>query len=398
MFGNHLRNGDRRRRPPGRARDLKQRPSLEALEGRKLLSLGAELPGTVNSTVFLTQTAPDNATNSGGASVVVWETQVDITNTDIRAQRYNSFGGKVGPEFIVANTALSEIAPTVAIDDRGDFVVAWREVQGNGSSGILKAQRFGSNGAVVGSRITVASGDVSDPDVAMDGAGDFVISYTKVRNNNVDVQARRFKSSGQLLGVVTAGASPSAENHARVAMTPDGRFDIVWERAFSASDHNVFMSRFAANGKLLQTHTISTSPVNDETPSISVDDAGNGVVAWEQSGVLTAERFTSAGVLGAQILISSPLARSFTPSVALKRGGGGCVASYVTLGAQTTHTVVEVSAANMVTLFDAGRGSGPVSIDASGNYLMTFVGADEAAPGSVAFNFNIHARRGKLPS
>src|SRR5262245_7143719 len=97
----------------------RRRPSLEALEGKQLLSLGPQIVGTVNTKTINAQYGSDNATNAGGDSVVVWTDTWSPTDTDIRAQRYNSFGAKVGPEIIVAFSSAREYDPSVAIDGQG---------------------------------------------------------------------------------------------------------------------------------------------------------------------------------------------------------------------------------------------------------------------------------------
>src|SRR4051812_8059359 len=52
------------------ARTRKRRPSLEALEGRQLMSLGVE--SLVNTTTRNAQFESDNASSANGTSVVVW--------------------------------------------------------------------------------------------------------------------------------------------------------------------------------------------------------------------------------------------------------------------------------------------------------------------------------------
>src|SRR5262245_46673929 len=56
MFKKRLRKGDRRGPLPGRARDRKRRPSLEALEGRQLLtSAGSAIVGPIPPSSSLVQ-------------------------------------------------------------------------------------------------------------------------------------------------------------------------------------------------------------------------------------------------------------------------------------------------------------------------------------------------------
>src|SRR3954447_17600241 len=104
-------------------RRTRNRPRLEALEGRQLMSLGAEFTATVNTTTRNAQFESANASSSNGSSVVVWTDTFSSTDHDIRAQRYNSAGQKTGPEIVVSSSGFDERTPAVAMDAHGDFVV-----------------------------------------------------------------------------------------------------------------------------------------------------------------------------------------------------------------------------------------------------------------------------------
>src|SRR5207245_385095 len=152
----------------------------------------------------------DNATSAGGSSVVVWtDTFSDgyhgsPVDHDIRAQRFNQLGAKVGPEIVVSYSSLDEGSPRVAMDDLGRFVVTWVQYVPGGDSNVV-AQRFDPNGIPQGYVVPVGVGTFqeTDPDVAMDRAGDFVVSYTRNTNfNNPDIFAKQYNSDGQLLRVI----------------------------------------------------------------------------------------------------------------------------------------------------------------------------------------------------
>lgn len=393
MFGFNSRSRDRQGARPRQALRRNRPPSMEALEERQLMSLGAELITPINSTTRNAQFDSDNASSAGGSSVVVWTDTFSSTDRDIRAQRFNSFGGKIGPEIVVSASGLDESSPAVAMDDQGRFVVTWTQRLASGDTNVV-ARRFDSNGTALGSVIQVGVGTFqeSDPDVATDLAGNFVVSYTRnTNNNNPDIFAKRFNSAGQLLNVVDVAITSRAETHSSVAMTPDGRFDVAWEEAFSSTDHDIKLGRYSPSGSLLGLTPISLNTANDVSPSVSVDNFGNGVVAWERAGDIKARRFTSTGVLlGAEINIASTSATERGASVAIRRGGGGFVVAYENATTSVRTKVAEVSAFNTVTTFDAGVRSTPaVSINAFGDYFMTYTSLD-------GFDFNIRGRRGRL--
>jgi hypothetical protein len=395
MIAIRFRNSGRQGASSGPARDRKRRPSVEALEGRELMSIGPEFLTPVNTTTRLIQSGSDNATSAGGASVVVWTDEFSPLDHDIRAQRFNSFGGRMGPEILVSFSNLDEGSPHVAMDDRGRFVVTWVQALSGGDTNVV-ARRFDSNGNPAGDLIQVGAGTFQeiDPDVAMDLTGNFVVSYTRnTNNNNPDIFAKRYNSDGQLLNVVNVATSLNAEIHSRVAMTPDGRFDVAWEQAYGANDHDIYLNRYSATGGLLGTQTISFSASNDASPSVAVDNLGNGVVGWEQAGDIKARRFTAAGTVGSEINIASSANLERHASVALKPGGGGFVVAYDSTPSYVfnlSYRVAEVSAFDTVTTVASGFGAEPaVSIDAFNDYLMTSTTLER-------LDSNISGRRGLL--
>jgi hypothetical protein len=385
-----------RKQPVSSAR-RQRRPSLEALEGRQLMSVGPEAFGTVNTTTRNSQNHSANATSANGSSVVVWVDTFSTADLDIRAQRYNSSGAKTGPEIVVAFTSRSEFQPSVAINDSGQFVVSYTQFVVAGGDTNVVAQRFDSGGNAVGGPIQVGSGTFFETrsHVAMDRAGNFVVSYTRDtgNNGNFDIFAKQYNSGGQLLKVIDVAISPVAETESSVAMTPDGRFDVAWEQAFSPTDDDIFEKSYSASGGLLATNTVAFSTALDRSPSIAMDNAGNAVVAWEKANDIKARRISSSGVQGPEINIASTSDSEDEPSVALKPGGGGFVVGYLFVPhsvAPIDYRVAEVSAFDTVTTLVAGRGEGAVSIDASGNYFVTYTGSDAGG------DQNIHSRRGRL--
>jgi hypothetical protein len=398
----------------------RNRPSLESLEGRQLLSLGAEFPTPINtpsSSPFIRSTSSSsaNASSANGSSVVVFTSTVStvlpvqnavpvqnllLSHNEVLAQRLNSAGGKVGPAILVSSNSTDQSIPSVAIDNQGDFVVAWTQNQPNGNPEIL-AQKYGPSGNAVGGIVPVAVGTFAqtDPHVAMDAKGDFVVSYTRnTNNNNPDIFAKLYNVNEQLVSVVSVATTPSAETNSSVAMTPDGRFDVAYEVALSPNHPDIVLNQYSAQGGLLDARTIFAftpgTGAEATNPSVSVDNLGNAVVAWQQfnpledSSNVLARRVSSTGVEGPVLTIAaSPFnVLAENPSVALKRDGSGAfVVAYdselfttIFIAGEAISTdpqvlVAEVSPTNKIATFNAGTVDGQaVSINNSGQYLLTY--------------------------
>lgn len=384
-----VRPGRGHRRPTASPR--RRQPSLESLEGRQLLTLGGEFLTPINATTRNAQFDSDTASSSNGSSVVVWTDTFGTNDRDIRAQRFNALGNKVGPEIVVSSSARDEGSPAVAMDARGNFVVTWTQTVGADTN--VLARRFNTLGVAQGSIVNVGVGTFreTDPDVAMDARGNFVVSYTRnTNNNNPDIFAKRYNAGGQLLGVVNVATTSRAETRSSVAMTPDGRFHVAYEEEFSSADHDIRLNRYSAGGVLLGATPIALTTAFDARPSVSVDNFGNSVVAWDRGTSVLARRVSSLGVAGPEITLVSGATAARAPSVALKRGGGGFVVAYETFFGGLRTRVAEVSSVNAITTFDAGLRSAPaVSINAANFYLVTYTSIDSG-------NANIRGRRGLL--
>lgn len=398
MFPSFTRDRDRDRNRNRQApRRRGSRPALEALEGKQLLSIGPEMIAPVNTKTANAQIGTDNATSVGGESVVVWTDTWSATDTDIRAQRYNAFGGKLGPEIIVAFSSLREYDPAVAMNDRGQFVVTYTQQVGADTN--IMAQRFDSNGNILGAPIQVGAGTFKehDADVAMDGQGNFVVSYTRdTNNNNPDVFAKRYDANGNLLQVINVAVSAPVQDFSSVAMTPDGRFDVAFEQAFSTTDHDIYVNRYTASGALANAYTVAFTTARDQRPSIAMDTAGDSVVAWDSNSAIRARRISAAGVMGNVINVSTSTSSDMLPSVALNQQGGGFVVAYFSSSATVGNVtkVAEVSAFDRVTTYTIGTGTNTafqpsVSIDAFGNYLLSYSRITTT-------DFDVFARRGRL--
>jgi hypothetical protein len=385
----------------GTRRSRRSRPALESLEGRQLLSLGGEMISPVNTTIHVGHFEAKTSSSYSGNSVVVWvQSDIQLGNT-IRAQRFDAGGHKIGSELLISS-GPQDFEPAVALNNNGLFVVSWTQGLSNGDSNVV-ARRFSfTTGAPLGGSVQVVqvgAGTFREHTsaVGMNDTGGFTVAYVRdTNNNNPDVFAKQYDFFGNLLDVVNVATTSRAEGSPSIAMTPDGRFDVAWEDAFSSVDHDIRMNTFASNGALINTFAIAVGTTYETSPSVAVDLIGNVVTAWAVSGNggfdVKARRTSSTGITGPVINIASTSDSEANPAVAMKPSGGGFVVAYDSdFGSRQQVMVAEVSASNTVTTLDAGQPRwGPaVSIDGFGNYTVVTTARDGS-------DWNIHARRGHL--
>ena len=135
--------------------------------------------------------------------------------------------------------------------------------------------------------------------------------------------------------MVNVATTAKAETHSSVAMAPDGRFDVAYQLQFSSSDDDILLNRSRADGRRCR-HDRGRHQhgEREQAPSISMDDFGNAVVAYQKfdPGFLgfggdwdiKARRVSAHRLLtAARSTSGTPRSDEVHPSVALRRGGGG---------------------------------------------------------------------------
>src|SRR4051794_38120027 len=177
----------------------------EALEARMLLSFspaGGEF--RVNTFTTNLQNMPAVASDPAGDFLIAWTSLGQQAGYGVYAQRYNAAGAAQGGEFHV-NVAGTASHPAVAMDADGDFVVAWQSYARDGSGYAIMARRYNAVGVAQSSDFRVntnAPNYQTTPTVAMDNAGDFVIAWASLAQDgsNYGVYAQRFNALGVAQG------------------------------------------------------------------------------------------------------------------------------------------------------------------------------------------------------
>lgn len=250
----------------------------------------------VNSYTASYQSAPAVAADSLGNFVVVWNSRFqDGSYQGVFGQRFSSAGTPAGSEFQANSyTTEGQYAPGVAMDGLGNFVVVWDSRYQDGSYFGVFGQRFSSAGSPLGSEFRANSftvNDQLDPAVAADGSGDFIVAWksTDQDGSNYGVFGRRFNSAGvpqgsdfQVNSYTTNDQGPPA-----VAADDAGNFVVVWASRYQdGSDYGVFGQRFdpagAPAGSEFQVNTHTTSA--QLFSAVAAAGSGKFVATWTSSG------------------------------------------------------------------------------------------------------------------
>lgn len=229
------------------------------------------------------------ATQSGRSQIA------EGPSTDaIFGRLFDASGASVGDEFGVSgNPSASESDPAVASDPAGNFVVAWTSDSGDGSYLGIRARRFDNSGNPLGSDFqvnTYTTGSQIESDVGMNENG-FVVVWSSDPGEDGSARgvfSQRFDSSGNPLGgeFQVNTATTGNQDAPSVAMNASG-FVVVWQGAIQdGSGNGIFGQRYDASGNPLggelQVNLYTTG--DQDQPDVALDPAGSFLVVWSSAG------------------------------------------------------------------------------------------------------------------
>ncbi len=278
--------------------------SGRSIHGQRLAAngtpLGAEFQ--VNTYTSLNQYYSGVGVAPDGSFLVVWASNGspgnDSNSTSIQARLYDSAGSPVADQFQVNNvtTGFQEL-PVVAAAGSGDFVVAWKHNgAGIGDSLSVQARQVAASGTMAAVQFqvnTFSTGTQTEPALAADGAGNFIVTWQSLPGGaETEIEAAVFDAFAVPVTGEFQVNSFSTLNQAEpgVGMSPDGDFVVAWESLGSAggdtSLDSVHARRYDANGSArdaeFQANTYTTN--NQLLPAVTTDGTGNFVIVWESDG------------------------------------------------------------------------------------------------------------------
>ncbi len=319
---------------------------LDATHGTVSLTnrLGDEF--RVNAATSADQRAPAIAVAADGRYVVVWEQNNGLDKEDVYARTYAVDGTAISGDILVNNnTGARQGSADVAIDANGNFVVVWEHNTENVNDKYdINARTFDIDGVAYGNAIRVNAQKLDDqlaPSVAMDPDGYFVVAWqSKTAADGKEIYVRPFdiylnELDGSDILVNTTAASDQTSPD--IAIKADGEFVVVWQsKDQDGSGEGIYLRRFDAAGNALDVgETLVNATTTDDhqtVPSVAINDAGQAVIAWQSKGQdapdvsegIYAQRydFDTASLVGGEIAVTTETDdHQKSPSVAI--GGNG---------------------------------------------------------------------------
>jgi hypothetical protein len=240
------------------------------------------------------------AMDNEGDFVIAWTSKnQDGSGYGIYAQRYNLLGVTQETEFRVNTyTTGNQKSPFIAMDNDGDFIITWESLNQDGNGYGIYAQRYNSLGNAQGAEFKINSYTTADqrfPSVDMDNNGAFIITW---QSNGQDgsgegIYAQRYNALGVAQGIefrVNSDTTNSQRN-AVIAMDNDGDFVITWQSEnLLIPNYGIYAQRYSAAG-IVQGPQVTVSSVANVFPMLPD-------IAIDSDGnfVITWQRVTTDGI------------------------------------------------------------------------------------------------------
>ena len=172
-----------------------------------------------NSTTAGNQSDPTIKALPDGRFLIAWtdssQSGGDTSGTAVRAQLFNSDGGKSGTEFLVnSTTTADQSSPTVTALSDSRFLIAWTDSSQSGgdtSGTAVRAQLFNSDGSKSGTEFLVNStitADQFDPAIAALKDDQVAITWTDTSLTDGDTSGSAIRAEAGQLGAPSPPTLP----------------------------------------------------------------------------------------------------------------------------------------------------------------------------------------------
>jgi PKD repeat protein len=256
--------------------------------------------------------APQVAEDAAGDATVVWYT----FGSNFLVEAATVTGGMPSAPVTLSAAGKKALLPTVAMNDRGDTIVAW--TRGEGSIGVVQAS-FRPAGGSFGAPVSLSPGGESAtaPRVAIDDAGDATVVWDRNNGGHELVEeSTRPAATGNFSKAAVLSNEAESAIQPFVAMNAEGDTAVTWAASNGAA-HVVQVAMRPAGGTFDKAVSVSTEAANAAFPQVALDGRGDPGVVWtlEFGGDLIVQ-YAAGTSLGTFPTVQDLAFESWAPSIA----------------------------------------------------------------------------------
>ncbi len=270
------------------------------------------------------QEAPRIAPDGAGGAIITWEDTRNGTS-NIFAQHVEATGDvdsawPIDGRALFSDPLVLASAPVIAPDGAGGAIVAWQDGRSQTSAIDIYAQHVLASGAVDpawpvnGRALSTAAGQQGRPEIAADGAGGAVVTWTDFRAgiSDANVFAQHVLASGAIdprwpVNGLALASLPGDQFLPKIVADGSSGAIVTWNDNRSLTNStDIFAQHVMSSGIVdpnwpVNGRALSRAAQDQEDPSITSDGAHGAIVAWGDFRDLTfhifAQRVLGSGAI-----------------------------------------------------------------------------------------------------
>jgi hypothetical protein len=222
--------------------------------------------------------------DAAGAATAVWEEKNASVLIDAASKVP---GGKWQPGTAISKPGANANEPRVAVNARGEAVALWERF--GGEEELIEAAfepsvSAGWAGSVALTKPEASKGEPAGQQVAIDGQGDAVATWSRTNANRDVVEAAvgRGATSTWQAPVALSGLGANVEEAPKVAANAQGEAIVVWERSDGTNEIVEAATGQASSGVWTAAVPLSVKGQNAQEQQIYLDAEGNAAAVWRR--------------------------------------------------------------------------------------------------------------------
>ncbi len=320
---------------------------------------------------------PQVAVDGGGNAVTVWQ-QSDGSRVNIWANRYRAGGGWQTASVVEKNDTGDAARPQVAVDGNGNAFAVWEQSDGSRFNIYSNRYRAGGSWGTPSLIETNNAGSAFAAQVAVDGGGDAVAVWYQDDGVRTNIWANEYLAAsgwGTAHLIETDDSGPADEP--QVAVDGNGNAIATWSQ-YGGGHYHIWASRYVAGSGWATAPPRATDDAGDAyLPQVAFDGSANAVAVWQHFDgarvVIESNRFVQPDTTAPNIILSAPSDGAVTNRTPLSLFGTAVGAKSVFVNG---YAVTVASNGSFGLSLALSNGMNPITItaiDASGNSAIRWL-------------------------